>query len=170
MPDVVEKVKGERSLSEKILSYIPGYSGYKEKELRRETDKLVRDQAVMKLKDAKVALNESIREIADSGNTSAFQYANRSIAALDRVTSKIKYADYGYSGFFDAVKVKEDKLDKLIEFDLTLLNVADYVKESASNVTGQPDMDKAFNDFRKKLVQLETDFNNRENIIFAVSK
>ena len=63
MPDVVEKVKEERSLSEKILSYIPGYSGYKEKELRRETDKLVRDQAVMKLKDAKVALNESIREM-----------------------------------------------------------------------------------------------------------
>ena len=31
--DYLGKVKGERSLLEKIMGYVPGYRGYKEKEL-----------------------------------------------------------------------------------------------------------------------------------------
>ena len=61
MSDAYERIKGEQGLVEKIVSYIPGYHGYKEKELRRETDKLVREFSVQKLKEAKVALNEAIR-------------------------------------------------------------------------------------------------------------
>jgi len=33
--DYLEKVRGERGLLERIMGYIPGYRGYKEKELRR---------------------------------------------------------------------------------------------------------------------------------------
>ena len=39
--DYLKKVKRERGLLEKIMSYIPGYRGYKEKELRRESDRPV---------------------------------------------------------------------------------------------------------------------------------
>ncbi|MGB9842126.1 MAG: hypothetical protein ACPLKZ_05305, partial [Candidatus Bathyarchaeales archaeon] len=52
--DYLEKIKGERTLLEKIMSYIPGYSGYKEKELRRESDRLVRMEVVNRLKAAKM--------------------------------------------------------------------------------------------------------------------
>ena len=170
MSDALERVKGERGLMEKITSYFPGYNGYKEKELRRETDKLVREFSVQKLKEAKTSLNEAIREVSDSGNVDAFQYANRAMAVLDRVTNKVEHADYGYSGFFDAVKVKEDKLDKLIEFDYTLLDLCKSIKDAAPVVAGQPDMSKAFDDFRKKVLEVEATLNNRESFIFEVSK
>ena len=170
MTDTFERVKGERGLLEKITSYVPGYHGYKEKELRRETDKLVREFSVQKLKEAKTALNEAIREVSDSGNIGAFQYANRTMAVLDRITNKVEHADYGYSGFFDAVKVKEDKLDKLIEFDYVLLDLSKSIKDAALLVNGQPDMSKAFDDFRKKVLDVESTLNNRESVIFEVSK
>ena len=170
MTDTFERVKGERGLLEKITSYVPGYHGYKEKELRRETDKLVREFSVQKLKEAKTALNEAIREVTDSGNIGAFQYANRTMAVLDRITNKVEHADYGYSGFFDAVKVKEDKLDKLIEFDYVLLDLSKSIKDAALLVNGQPDMSKAFDDFRKKVLDVESTLNNRESVIFEVSK
>jgi len=170
MTDIVEKVKGERGLMEKVTSYVPGYHGYKEKELRRESDKIVREYAVRKLKEAKTAVNEAVREVSDSGNISAFQYANRALAVLDRVTSKVEHADYGYSGFFDAVKVREDKLDKLIEFDYTLIDLAESVKTAASSVAGQPDMSRAFDEFRKKVLEIESTLNNREQLIFEVTK
>ena len=170
MSDILERVKGERGLLEKITSYIPGYHGYKEKELRRESDKLVREYAVQKLKEAKTTINEAVREVSDSGNLSAFQYANRALAVLDRVTNKVEHADYGYSGFFDAVKVREDKLDKLTEFDYTLVDLAKSIKDAASSVAGQPDMSKAFDDFRKKVLEVESTLNNRESVIFEVSK
>ncbi|MEM3404564.1 MAG: hypothetical protein QXJ17_08520 [Nitrososphaeria archaeon] len=170
MSDIVEKVKEERTLLEKITSYIPGYHGYKEKELRRESDKMIRESVVRMLKEAKTPLNEAVREVSDSGNVSSFKYANRALAVLDRVTSKIEHADYGYSGFFDAVKVKEDKLDKLIEFDLSLLDAAKTIKDSSYKVSSQADMSKSFDEFRKKLLELESTLYNRESIIFEVSK
>ncbi|MGD0329061.1 MAG: hypothetical protein ABSB40_01285 [Nitrososphaeria archaeon] len=170
MSDAYERIKGEQGFLEKIMSYIPGYHGYKEKELRRETDKLVREFSVQKLKEAKIALNEAIREVSDSGNAGAFQYSNRAMAVLDRVTNKIEHADYGYSGFFDAIKVRENKLDKLIEFDYTLIDLCKSMQETAATVAGQPDVGKAFNDFRKKLLDVESKLNNRESVIFDMGK
>ena len=41
---------------------------------------------------------------------------------MDRVTEKINHASYGYSGFFDAVKVREENLDHMIAFDNQLID------------------------------------------------
>ena len=41
---------------------------------------------------------------------------DRLLAKMDRVVEKVNHASYGYSGFFDAVKVKEDNLDRMIDF------------------------------------------------------
>jgi hypothetical protein len=57
--DYMGKVKGERGLLEKIMGYIPGYKGYKEKELRRESDRLVRMEAVNRLKAAKTTFRRT---------------------------------------------------------------------------------------------------------------
>ena len=42
MGDLYERVSEDRSWLEKIVGKIPGYKGYKEKEMRRESDKLLR--------------------------------------------------------------------------------------------------------------------------------
>ena len=34
---------------------------------------------------------------------------------------RLKHASYGYSGFFDAVKIREDDLDRIYEFDSKLI-------------------------------------------------
>ena len=41
--DVYSDVKGQMRLSERIAAFIPGFHGYKEKELRRESDRLIRN-------------------------------------------------------------------------------------------------------------------------------
>ncbi len=60
--DYLGKVKGERSLLERIMGYVPGYHGYKEKELRRESDRLVRMEAVNRLKSCQDFDQESFCE------------------------------------------------------------------------------------------------------------
>ncbi|MBC7092226.1 MAG: hypothetical protein H5T50_10040 [Nitrososphaeria archaeon] len=166
----MDKVKGEQNLMERIISYVPGYHGYREKELRREADKIIRNYLVKELNDARMMLNDFLKEIAESNETTAFSIANRTAAVLDRLINKIEHANYGYSGFFDAVKVKEDKLEKLIEYDLNVLENAKSVKETAKNLSKQNDSKVALEDFRKKLIELENLFDQRNNIIFEVSK
>ena len=47
---------------------------------------------------------------------------DRLVAKMDRIVEKVNHASYGYTGFFDAVKVKEENLDRMIEFDNQLID------------------------------------------------
>ena len=63
--DVYSKAKEEMRLSERILAAIPGFHGYKEKELRRESDKLIRNHLYLKLSEAKTDLRSVSQKLAD---------------------------------------------------------------------------------------------------------
>jgi len=41
--------------------------------------------------------------------------------------ARIRYADRGYAGFFDAVKVTEQTLDRVYAFDLALVESIDEI-------------------------------------------
>jgi hypothetical protein len=136
--DYLGKVRGERSLLEKIMSYIPGYRGYKEKELRRESDRLVRTEVVNRLKTAKTTFrrtfaNPSLVQKLSGEDSYRFDALN---SRLDRVTQRIDRAVAGYAGMFDAIKVKEDKLDSVIQHDLSLIERAESVKADVEKTVG----------------------------------
>ena len=48
MTDLFETVKGGQDIFKKLLSYVPGFSGYVERTNRRAADKLLRDQVALK--------------------------------------------------------------------------------------------------------------------------
>jgi hypothetical protein len=134
--DYVGKVKGERSILEKIMGYVPGYHGYKEKELRRESDRLVRTEAVYRLKAAKTSIrrtfaNPTLVQKLSQDDTYKLNALN---SRLDRVTQRIDRAVAGYAGMFDAVKVKEDKLDTVIQHDVSLIEKAEAIRTGSEQI------------------------------------
>jgi len=135
--DYLGKVRGERGLLEKIMGYIPGYHGYKEKELRRESDRLVRIEVVNRLKAAKTAFRRTfanptnVQKLAGE-DTYRYEALN---SRIDRVTQRIDRAVAGYAGMFDAIKVKEDKLDSVIQHDISLIENAESIKAEVEKAT-----------------------------------
>ena len=132
-----EKIRGERGILEKIMNYIPFYHGYKEKELRRDSDRMVRADVVNRLKQAKTMLR---RQFADpslvGGLTTADTFRLETVnQRLDRVTQRVDRAVAGYAGMLASIKVKEDKLDMVIEHDLGLIEKADGIKTDVEKVT-----------------------------------
>src|SRR4030067_3638666 len=123
--DVYTKAKGEMRLSERILAAIPGFHGYKEKELRRESDKLIRNHLYLRLIEVKNDLRTVSQKLADRRWLDVLQDIDRLVAKVERVSQKVNHASYGYTGFFDVVKVKEDNLDRMIEFDNNLVDDAE---------------------------------------------
>lgn len=174
MSEFVKKYEGKRGLSEKIASYIPGYRGYKQKEVRREADKLLRGFMVKKLETARSHMKNVLREAADSDEASLFKKLNRVSAILDRVINKVEHADYGYSGFFDLVKVREEELDKLMDHDYRLLGMCDEVSrvaEEASNSANAGSLDtlpSLLKNLESKIIELETAFASREDAIVSL--
>ena len=169
--DYLEKVKGERGLLERIMGYIPGYHGYKEKELRRESDRLVRMEAVNRLKAAKTAMRRAfanpamVQKLAGE-DTYRYEALN---SRMDRVTQRIDRAVAGYQGVFDAVKVKENKLDSVLQHDVSLIEKADGIKADCEKLSkmqpGNEDWSAAMDALISKVEEYDSLIDSRTEIL-----
>jgi hypothetical protein len=172
--DYLEKVKGERCLLEKIMGYIPGYHGYKEKELRRESDRLVRMEAVNRLKAAKTTIRKTFSNptmVEKLGADGAYRFDSLT-SRLDRVTQRIDRAVAGYQGMFDAIKVKEDKLDSVLQYDVSLIEKAESLKADCKAISkmqpGNEDWDTAMDALISNVDEYDSLIETRSEILRAL--
>ncbi len=173
--DVLSKVQGQMNLPERIAAFIPGFRGYKEKEIRRESDRLIRNHLYMKLSVDKTDLREISQKLADRHYFDVLIDLDRLLAKMDRVVEKVNHASYGYSGFFDAVKVREDSLDRMMDFDNKLIDgvnaltaeIDAFKADLASNATSN--LKSRVGTVTDKLEALEDTFDTRVEVINGVS-
>ncbi len=135
MGDGYERARERRNLLERLGAKIPGLKGYLDRELRRETDKMERDWIAGRLDRARQSVQAAIREWSRSGNLANLDLASSLEKLLDRFANRVRHADYGYTGFFDAVKVYEAELERLYEFDLALI---ERVEEITARIESLP--------------------------------
>ena len=128
---VYEKAKEEMRLGERILAALPGFRGYKEKELRRESDRLVRNHLYQRLMEARKDLKETFQILSENRVQEVLTDMDHLVVRFDRVSEKINHASYGYAGFFNIVKIEEAKLDKMIQFDKDLIDEVENIGEEA---------------------------------------
>src|SRR3972149_10570505 len=86
--DMYAEAKSQTRLSERIAAAIPGFRGYKEKELRRESDKLIRNHLYLKLSNAKANLKTISQKMADRRYFDVLTDMDRLLAKMDRVAEK----------------------------------------------------------------------------------
>lgn len=130
--DIKDKAKSQLNILEKIVNTIPGFKGYFERELRRDSDKLQREHIVEKLGNVKDKLNIIIKEVAKEKRLDLLSDYDEIMRGLEKFLNEIKYADRGYSGFFDLIKIKEEQLDEIYNFDAQILeNVTEFVQKFA---------------------------------------
>jgi hypothetical protein len=174
--DVYAQAKSQMRLSERIAAALPGFRGYKEKELRRESDKLIRNNLTLKLSKGKDNVRSIAQKIADKRYLDVLPDIDRLTAKMDRITEKVNHASYGYSGFYDIVKIKEDNLDKMINFDNQLLDEVNALTTSieelklqllSNNFSNLKDKIQAITD---KFELLEDTFDKREEVIMGVTQ
>jgi hypothetical protein len=106
---------------ETLASKIPGYRGYKEKEDRRAADKLLREHLADQLNEQQRRLAELQRDLLEGGGLLLVDDLERAVTKVQKLADKVRTASYGYAGIFDEVKVKEEELDALYDFDESML-------------------------------------------------
>jgi len=90
-----DKLRSETRFIEKIGLAIPGYRGYKLKELRREADKLIRSYMYRQLTQTRDDLKVTYQRLVDNKVTDVYQDMDRLVTRLDAVAIQINYASYG---------------------------------------------------------------------------
>jgi hypothetical protein len=134
MSDLFETVKGGQDIFKKLLSYVPGFSGYVERTNRRAADKLLRDQVALKYSELAGRTSRMQKDIADAGQIDFLDEIDSVSLKLRTFTDRIKNASYGYSGFFDAVKINEKELAQIYAFDAAFFELGDQISSGLDNV------------------------------------
>jgi hypothetical protein len=172
--DVYAQAKSQMRLSERIAAALPGFRGYKEKELRRESDKLIRNNLYLKLTKDKDNVKSISQKIADKRYMDVLTDIDRVNAKMDRITEKVNHASNGYAGFYDIVKIKEENLDRMINFDNQLLDEVNALTASIEDLKTQllsnnfANLKDKIQTIADKFELLEDTFDKREQVILGV--
>ncbi|QGJ69737.1 Hypothetical protein PBC10988_14240 [Planctomycetales bacterium 10988] len=120
---------------QELGDWIPGYRGYQALEARRESDRLQREMLARILEDVKTPLNQAALRLAEEMQLEPLPLCERLRGELDRLIGSFRGAVDGYSGFFDSVQVDEAMLERVYEFDFSLLG---RTKEIAEKIEAIP--------------------------------
>ncbi len=175
MVDLRQTISDQAGKFEQIVGKIPLYKGYKEKEQRREADVLLRDHLAKKLGEQLRRAEQVASQMLTGPGVSQLAEVGKGNTRLQTLIDKIKTAAQGYAGLFDAVKIKEDQLDILYQFDDSMLTKVDEVAAAINNlqtVLDAGESDKLAPAVRS-YVQVVTDtsalFDQRKDAILGLS-
>lgn len=170
----LERVQESEKLLERIMLAVPGFRGYKLREQRREADGIVRDYIYRALEQSRDDLTGCLQALSDSKALELMEPMNRLLAKLDRIAEKINHASYGYSGFFDSIKIEEVELDKILSYDTQLMDLVRKFSATTASFKSELTQNKLENartaqkDLESSVANLESTFDERKSVIEGV--
>lgn len=134
MGNLFEKVTGDQDFVKKLGSYIPGFKGYIERQNRRAADKLLRETVADRFEELWKRTSALQTDLISQGGIEFIDDMERAAIQLRTFVDKVRTATYGYSGFFDAVKINEDELAQLYSFDNAFFDMAEEIGRALDNL------------------------------------
>lgn len=165
----LEQVKTKESFLERIKRYIPGYDGYVNRDNSRELDIQLRNTLAKTLEQNKTKLKNTVLNLSKHGKLFESDGMDRLEKKLEAGAAKLRSAARGFSGAFDVVKVKEEKLNQLYEFDAAMLEdvneISNICTELETNSGANTDIKDAQDRLSSRFDAFLKKFDDRENIL-----
>ena len=134
MSDLYDHVTADEDIFKKILSKVPGFSGYIERNSRRQSDKLLRGVAADNYEAQWRRISSLQRDLIKQGLIEYVADVESAAIKIRQFIDRVRTATYGYSGLFDALMINQKELAQLYQYDLALLQGADEVKGGVDNL------------------------------------
>lgn len=150
----------EGNFLEKLADAIPGLKGYRDKEARRDTDKKLREYVASRIDRVRKNMDEIQRKMAETG-LEGLDESDRFSQKLLKLANSIRHASYGYSGFFDQDKIEEAELDRIYQYDLSLISDVETLEKS---IVPSRSFAESKEEWRKALESMEDKIAERKNL------
>jgi hypothetical protein len=131
---IYDKVDSDLDPFKKIASKIPGFGGYIERQKRRDSDKLLRETIADRFDQQYQRISSLQRDLISEGEIGYVDDLEASAIKLRTFSDRVRRATRGYSGLFDAVKINEEELALLYQYDAQMLDLVDEVSRAIDNV------------------------------------
>ena len=146
-------------------------SGYGKKEDLRALDKSLRDQYHGELTILRYQWEKIYLEVIEAGQSAIGLKCKAVIQTLDRVSSSINRAEYGYAPLFDRVeKIQNDSLGRVLQYDRNLASVITRLSADVNSVeaslreTSWSKVQSVVESINGDLRDLENGWGNRKNM------
>ncbi len=174
MSDLHDQIVSQRGSLERLIARIPGFGGYMDRASRRTADRMLRDFVAAEIAERINRLSAIEKALLDNGGLA---YMSRTRSAKTKVQTyhdRVKAAPPGYSGFFAAVKVDSEALDRLYSFDEAQIRYVDRLDEALNQldeaVKGSGDVDAAIAALDALAIEANEAFRLREDVLTNLDK
>lgn len=173
MSDPLGKITEGEDLVAKIRKFVSGFTGYFDRETRRDADRILRGSIAQRYEDQWSRISALQRELISGGGLEYVDDLEAAAIKLMTFVDRVKGAAYGYAGFFDAVRVNEDELAKLYAYDLSLLESVEGIAHAVDNVEasiGSDGLPAAIRNLVKLSQEAIDAYDRRDEVILTTSQ
>lgn len=164
MSDLFERVTSQQDALKKLFAKIPGFKGYIERVDRRNADKLLRESISDQYQAQWQRISSIQRDLVNAGQLEVLDEVEIASTRLRQFIDRIKTAAYGYSSFFESVKINEAELEKVYQYDLALVTMGDEIANAVDNLeasVGTDGLPAAIRNLNQKAQDCVTAFDKR---------
>lgn len=171
MGDIFEKVTGDRTGLEKLLDVIPGWGGYQERQNRRKADQVLRQTLAEKLAIQRRNLDEAQKELINHGKIEWVDDIGSAVTQLQTFMDRVRTASYGYSGMFDAVRINQEELERVYNFDAALFEYVERLETATKHLRSAIQAGEALDEVVRIIQEICREanavFDQREHVILG---
>lgn len=170
MDQLFDKVRSDMDPFKKVASKIPGFSGYMERQNRRDADKILRDTVADKYEEQWQRISAIQRQLISEGEILYVDDLEAAAIKLRQFIDRLRRAPRGYSSLFAAVKINEAELTQLYVYDAAMLEMVDEVSRAIDNVEasiGSDGLPAAIRNLTNLAQQSVEVYNRRSEVVYT---
>jgi len=156
--------KSRTNWMEKVADFIPGLRSYRSHEHRRDTDKRLRDYIAAHIDAIRTKVDDLKLDMTNEDKIKLLDDIERVSTKLRKLADSTRHASYGYTGVFDQVKMRDEELDKLYNYDVEILAAIKLFQGDVEKFIAKNANEKAIKDFTEKIKKLDTLIQSRKMI------
>ena len=158
MPDLRDRVEEERGLLKRIQLHVPGFAGYRRREDIRTADNMLRIQMANMIKDVRGTVEEARELLAEEYQVEHLDKVGGLIGRFQAMEGKVRHAEGGYSGISADIRIEEDEMNHLYEYDASMLEAIVGMGREATSLRGAADGGDNVSDLIKRIRSMLSDF------------
>ena len=174
MSDLYDQIVSQRGSIEGLMARIPGFKGYMNRADRRTADRMLRDFIAGQIAQRISRFSTIEKAILDSGGLMLMSKTKSAKTKLQTYHDRVKAAAPGYSGFFAAINIGEEEMERLYSFDEAQIRYVDKFDDALDQideaVRTQGDIDSALANLDAVAIEANEAFMLREDVLTNLNK
>jgi hypothetical protein len=169
---IFQKVGGDLDIVKKIAMKVPGFDDFVKRSQYRDADKLLREMIARETEKENQRVSELQRDFINQGEIAYVDDLEAASVKLRTFADRVRFATRGYAGLFDAVKINEEELATVYQYDAAMLDQLDEVTRAVDNINasiGSDGLPAAIRNLRAVSQTMIDTFDKREEVMKGIA-